>query len=366
MRRTLCITVLFVFATACTDASTTDDNPATSTAASSTVPASLRAPEGLAFDGAHHLYVSEYGGAAVDKVDTDGLLTVVAGTGQDGSGADGALATQAQISTPAGIAFGGDGDLLIVDNGNACIREVAGGHLVTIAGTCGLQGSEGDDVPAVDALLSHPLGIAVDPDGGFYFSDNDHGLVRRVDRAGRISSVMGGGDLSPLDVGPGGAPGSELDLGRTAYVILVDGELYVSDLELHVVVRLDGDGIATVVAGTGKSGSSGDGGPATAARLSFPAGLAMDDIGDLYIADSGNNRIRMVDPEGVISTVIGTGDAGYAGDGGAATDAELLAPAGIAFDGMDPSRGLFVADQGNDAIRWVDASGVIHTFAGGA
>jgi hypothetical protein len=92
----------------------------------------------------------------------------------------------------------------------------------------------------------------------------------------------------------------------------------------------------------------------------------MDDIGDLYIADSGNNRIRMVDPEGVISTVIGTGDAGYAGDGGAATDAELLAPAGIAFDGMDPSRGLFVADQGNDAIRWVDASGVIHTFAGGA
>ena len=138
------------------------------------------------------------------------------------------------------------------------------------------------------------------------------------------------------------------------------GNLYVTDLRLNIVVKIDPSGIATVVAGTGKAGYSGDGGPATQAELNFPAGLTMDQRGDLYVADSNNNVIRMIDENGVIHTVVGTGTAGLSGDGGPAARARLALPAGLAFaDGM-----LYIADQQNDRVRRVDTSRTITTIAG--
>ena len=333
--------------------------------AESAVPATqalLQAPEGLMVDPSGNLFISEWYGNKLDVLAPDGSLGVVAGTGAPGYGGDGGPATSAHIDSPTAMALEPDGSLLFVDNNNNCIRRIdRGGTISTVAGICGAHGYSGDGGPALDAKLGRPLGLVLDPKGGFYFSDNDHGLVRHVDAAGLMSTVAGAGDVSPFAAGADGVPASSLDLGRTSYLLLdPDGNLYVTDLRLDIVVKIDPSGIATVVAGTGEAGYSGDGGPATQAQLHFPSGLAMDHQGDLYVSDSANNVIRKIDTNGVISTVVGTGVAGLSGDGGPATRARLLAPSGLAFAGGM----LYIADQQNDRVRRVDPSGVITTIAG--
>lgn len=322
----------------------------------------LQAPEGLMVDPSGNLFISEWYGNKVDVLAPDGSLGVIAGTGAPGLGGDGGPATSAQIDSPTAMALEPNGSLLFVDNNNNCIRLIdPQGTISTVAGICGERGYSGDGGPAIDAKLSRPLGLALDPSGGFYFSDNDFGLVRHVDAAGQMSTVAGAGDVSPFDIGPEGVEASSLDLGRTSYVLLDPaGNLYVTDLRLNIVVKIYPSGIATVVAGTGQAGYSGDGGPATQAELNFPAGLTMDPRGNLYVADSNNNVIRMIDENGTIHTVAGTGTAGLSGDGGPATRARLVLPAGLAFaHGM-----LYIADQQNDRVRRVDHSGTITTIAG--
>jgi sugar lactone lactonase YvrE len=329
------------------------------------IPASdalLEAPEAMVFDSAGNLYVSEYYGNKVDVIAPDGSLAVIAGTGLPGYEGDGGPATAAVLDSAAGVAFDAAHDLLVVDNGNSCIRKIArSGAISTIAGRCGDQGFSGDGGPALDAQMSRPIGVALDPEGGFFFTDNDFGLLRHVDERGTVITVAGGGTVSPLVAGSDGVPAFTLDLGRTSYVLRDgDGNLYVTDLALHIVVKIDSEGVATVVAGTGAPGFSGDGGLAVRARLDSPSGLAMDALGNLYVSDTNNDRIRMIDPDGVITTIAGTVE-GQAGDGGVATDAQLFAPAGLAFDAEGR---LYVADQGNDRVRRIDTAGVITTIAG--
>src|SRR5262249_24403368 len=144
-----------------------------------------------------------------------------------------------------------------------------------VAGICGEYGQTGDGGAATEARLARPLSIAMDPGGGFYFTENDWGLLRHVDGHGTLTTVAGQGTISPLDAGTG-VPAAQLDLGRTGYAVRADdGTLYVSDMELNIVVKSDPNGNATVVAGTGKAGSSGDGGLATGAELNFPAGVGL-------------------------------------------------------------------------------------------
>src|SRR5262245_3543557 len=303
----------------------------------------LQAPEGLMVDAAGDVFISEWYGNKLNVVTPDGSLGVIAGTGTPGYGGDGGRATNANIDSPTALARDTDGSLLFVDNGNSCIRRVAPrGTITTVAGICGSEGYSGDGGPALEAELSRPLGLVLDPEGGFYFSDNDKGLVRHVDADGRMSTIAGAGRVSPLDAGPDGVEASSMALRRTSYLLLdPQGNLYVTDLGWNIVVKIDPSGIARVIAGTGKSGYTGDGGPATDARLHFPAGLAMDRRGDLYVADFGNNVIREIQPDGRIKTVVGTGLAGASGDGGPAGEARLYAPSGLAFaDGY-----LYIADQ---------------------
>src|SRR5262245_41709656 len=297
-------------------------NPATNTfpvagQSVSATQAVLQAPEGLMVGGSGDLYISEWYGNKIDVL-AHGSIGTIAGTGSPGYFGDNGPATSAEIDSPTAMALEPDGSLLFVDNNNGCIRRIdPHGTITRVAGRCGFEGYSGDNGPALDAKMSRPLGLVLDPNGGFYFSDNDFGLVRHVDANGTMSTVSGAGTVSPADIGPDGVPAASVDLGRTSYLLMdPQGNVYVSDLRLCIVLKIDPSGTATVFAGTsGKAGYSGDGGPATQSELNFPAGLATDHRGDVYISDMNNNVIRMVDPNGVIHTVAGTGVAGYRGDG---------------------------------------------------
>jgi sugar lactone lactonase YvrE len=323
----------------------------------------LQAPEDVFVDASGNVFISEWYGNRVDEVTLDGALSVIAGTGEAGYDAGAQQAVDAMMNKAAGLTLDQAGNLLVVDNDNDCVRRVAPtGDISTAAGTCGTSGNAGDGGPATEAKLSRPVGIASDPTGGFYFTDNDHGLVQHVDANGTITTVVGAGTTSPLKLGADGTPASQVHLARTGYVLLdPKGDLYVTDMRLNIVVKVDPHGITTLIAGTGKAGSTGDGGPATQAELDFPSGLAMDARGNLFITETNGNRIREVDTHGVIHTYAGTGVDGFGGDGARAVDARLSGPSGLA---IGPDGSLYIADQGNDVVRRVDPTGVITTIAG--
>jgi sugar lactone lactonase YvrE len=330
----------------------------TATPATSTL---LQAPEGLMVDATGNLFISEWYGNTIDVLAPDGSLATIAGKGRPGYSGDG-KAIDENIDSPTAMAMEPDGSFLFVDNGNNCVRHIdTSGMMTTVAGVCGVHGNSGDGGPATEARLARPLGLVLDGTGGFYFSDNDKGLVQHVDATGKISTIAGAGSVSPLNIGPNGVKASSLDLGRTSYVLLdTKGNLYVTDLRLSIIVKMDPLGIATVIAGTGKDGDSGDGGPATQAELNFPAGLAMDPQGNLYVADSFNNVIREIGTDGIIQTVVGTGVDGNSGNGVRATKARLSLPAGLTY----ANGNLYIADQNNDLVRMVDSNGIITTIAG--
>jgi sugar lactone lactonase YvrE len=341
--------------------------PSTPTASGSassepTTDVSLAAPEDVAFDASGTLYISEFEGNRIDRIDDASTLQVVAGTGSSGYSGDGGPAIDAELSAPTGMAFDAAGNLFLADHHNGCIREVDTADIIDrLWGVCGTLGFEEDGGPALDAQLNDPIGIAIDADGRLWIADELNSRIRRVNGDGSIESVAGGGTVKPANAIDGTAA-TKLRLSHPSYLAIDgSGNVYLSDFLENVVMRIDASGLATRVAGTGKAGYGGDGGSATKAELNFPTGLALDANGNLYISDSGNNRIRMVDVDGVISTVAGSGEPGDAGEGGPAVDAQLQAPAGLA---VSSSGELVIADQGNNLVRVVDTAGVITTIAG--
>ena len=314
---------------------------------------------GVAVDGSGNLYIADARNHRVHKVDATGVINTVAGTGERRYGGDGGPATSAQLGRPQGLAVDSSGNLYIAANYNRRVRRVdAGGVINTVAGT-GQWGHSGDGGPATSAQLRSPHGVAVDGLGNLYIADTYSSCVRRVDTAGVITTVAGTGEWGYS--GDGG-PATNAQLQRPRGVA-VDGlgNLYIADSDNHCVRRVDTAGVITTVAGTGARGYSGDSGPATSAQLRSPQGVAVDGLGNLYVADYLNHRVRRVDAAGVITTVAGTDERGYSGDGGPATSAQLGAPRGVAVDG---SGNLYIADYGNGRVRRVDAAGVITTVAG--
>ena len=217
----------------------------------------------------------------------------------------------------------------------------------------------GDGGAATAAALMNPGGVAVDAAGTLYIADTDNNRIRKVTTAGVITTVAGNGLA-----GAGGDGGQAVFASlHSPHGVAVDaaGNLYIADTDNNRIRKVTPAGIITTVAGTGISGHSGDGGPATAARLNYPVGVAVDAAGNLYIADTGNSRIRKVTPAGVITTLAGTGIGGYSGDGGPATAAQLKYPFGVA---VDAAGNLYIADSGNNSIRKVTPAGIITTVAG--
>ncbi|MCA1683772.1 MAG: DUF11 domain-containing protein, partial [Actinobacteria bacterium] len=208
-------------------------------------------------------------------------------------------------------------------------------------------------------MLNYPVGIDVDARGNLYIADSANNRIRMINRRGIITTVAGTGDYGYSGDG-GPATSAAISQPQSVFVDPV-GNLYIADWGNNVIRKVDPSGIITTVAGTGVEGYNGDGIPATTAQLHHPSDMAVDAYGNLYIADTFNNRIRKVDQSGIISTVAGTGEAGYNGDGGPATSAQLNTPVGVEVQG---SGNLFISDYWNAAIRRVDASGIIDTVAG--
>ena len=326
----------------------------------------VKQPEALAFDRAGNLYVSEFAGHYVDRIGTDGSFTRVAGQGQPGYSGDGGPAVAAYLNMPTGLLVQPDGQLVIADHRNHCIRTVdAAGVISRIAGTCTKHGEQGDGGPALDARLDDPIGLTRLSDGSLIIADEQNAVVREVTPDGVIHLFAGGGKV-PVQTAPNGTLATDLKLSHPSYVVADGGDnVYMSDFWANVVIEIAPDGRITRIAGTGVAGFSGDCGPATKAKLDFPTGLALHG-GQLYISDAFNNRVRMVDRHGIISTVAGSGPTGvengsYSGDGEPATQATLNAPAGLAFDRKGD---LYISDQGNDAVRMVTPAGDISLVAG--
>lgn len=329
-----------------------DGGPATS--------AQLGGPKGVAVDGAGNVFIADTSGARIRRVDMTGIITTVAGSGDYGFAGDGMLAINAQLKVPHAIAIDAIGNLYIADTMNDRVRRVdLGGIITTVAGTGLFGGSSGDGGPATMAQLTAPGGVAVDGAGRVYITDSVNDRVRRIDTSGIISTVAGGGMPGPLGGAATSAPLS------APLSVAADGlgNFYVADQNEHRVRRIDAMGVITTVAGTAVGGFSGDGGPATSAQLQGPQGVAIGSLG-LYIVDTGNHRIRRVDANGVITTIAGSGGGNGQfrdDDGGPATSAQLNLPSDVAIDGIG---NVYIADTFNQRIRRVDTNGVITTIAG--
>lgn len=300
------------------------------------------------------------------KPTTGPRIATVAGTGECGYSNDGRQAAASALVRPLAVAVGPDGVLLIAD-GNRVRAVDTDGRLTTLAGT-GIAGSGGDGGPAVSAQLNLPQGLAADSAGNVYIADTLNNRVRRVDAKGTITTIAGTGEPGFAGDGKAGLK-AKLNL-PTGLAVGLGDTLFIADTGNNVVRLLGEDGVIRTVAGTGEAGYRGDAGQAIYAVLHAPAGLAFDEEGDLYISDTLNQRLRRVDVNGQIATVAGTGAAGYGGDGRLAVLAQLnLATNPLAGVGQGlavDSRGdLFIADALNHRIRRVDVNGVVTTVAQG-
>jgi len=284
------------------------------------------------------------------------IITAYAGNGLYGNTGDGGPATAARMEYVWFNALDTSGNMYITDNFDHRVRKVsAAGIMSTFAGN-GSAGFTGDGNVATAAQFIGAAGIAADKMGNVYFSDINNRRIRKVNAAGIISTIAGNGSAG---FSGDGGPATSAQL-NTPYGIAVDdaGNVYVAD-ELNFRVRkISAAGIISTVAGSNVGGYAGDGGAATAAELT-PLAVAVDNAGNLFVTT--NNRVRKVSTSGIITTVAGNGIAGYSGDGGTATTAKLNQPVGVAVDGLG---GIFIADQYNNRIRKVSPSGIISTIAG--
>jgi sugar lactone lactonase YvrE len=327
-------------------------------------------PTGVALDSAGDLFIADLNNSVIRFVAAaTGNISTVAGTpGLCSFGGDGGPATNARLCFPTGVALDSAGDLIIADTDNFRIRTVSAstGNIATRAGN-GFFGFSGDGVLATDGSLNDPFGVAVDADNNAVVADGLNNVIRRVDAVtGHISTAAGTPGVSGFSGDGGPAASAQLNLASGVAVDSV-GDLFFADVNNNVIRRVDAvSGNISTVAGTpGVTGFSGDGGPATSARLTFPEDVAVDSAGDLFIADSGNCVIRRVDAKtGDISTVAGNNalGCGFSGDGGPATSATLDCPEGVA---LDSAGDLIIADTQNSVIRFVAAAtGIISTVAG--
>ena len=328
------------------------------------VAAELSLPGGVAVDKVGNLYVADQGNHGIRRVDSSGIINTVVGSRDNGFGGDGGPATAARLNLPGRLAVDGYGNLFVADLFNHRVRRVdAFGNITTVSGT-GERGFSGDGSPAVEAQLT-PVSVAVDVAGNLYIADRVNDRIRRVDPSGTITTFAGSGERDSGgergfsgDGGP--AIAAKLNLPADVAVDATEN-LYIADTENHRIRRVDPSGIISTVAGTGIPGFSGDNGPAATAQLHFPRSVAVDAIGNLYVSDGRNHRIRRVDPNGIITTIAGTGEIGFGGDGGPAVQAQLSSPVDVAVDG---NGNLFIADYWNHRIRRVNPFGTISTIAG--
>ena len=320
-------------------------------------------PTGLAFDQSGSLYFAEEGTCSIRRITPDGIIHRVMGGGhQCGFTGDGGPAANARIQYPLGIAFDGKGNLYIADTDNKRIRKIdTSGNISTVAGT-GAGGNNGDGGPAVSASLAFPADVAIDAAGNLFIADSGISAIRKVTPSGTITTLAGNSAIWPPTYSGDGEQATAASLDHP-FGLAFDpaGNLHFSDQNNRRVRRITSSGIISTVAGNGVANFSGDDGPAVQAAMDFPTDVEVDSLGNLYIADAMNHRVRKVTPAGTITTIAGTGVAGFSGDGGAAVSAQLHTPVSVA---IDSSGNVYIADAYNRRIRRVTPAGSISTYAG--
>lgn len=332
---------------------------------SSATAAQLSTPRGVAVDASGNVYISDFDNNRVRMVNGSGVISTVAGDGSYAYGGDGGLATAAQIYYPMGLFIDASGNLYIVDNYNHRVRKVnTSGIISTVAGN-GSSGFGGDGGAAITAqfnydFLNVPLGyVKLDAAGNIYIADAANRRLRKINNAGIVTTVAGNGSIGS------GGDGSAATLAQlndpNGIAIDASGNIYISDQGSGKIRKVNSTGIISTFAGTGAYTFNGDGNAAVNTALYAPAGIALDASGNMYVADMGNNRIRKINTSGIVSTVAGSGTGGYSGDGGAATSAQLFQPTDVA---IDTAGNIYIADAYNSCIRKVSTSGVITTVAG--
>lgn len=357
------------------------------------ISAELSYPTGVALDSVGNLYIADEGNSRIRKVSPLGTITTVVGTGAAGNSGDGGPAISAQLTSPHGVAFDSPGHMYIADidggirmvsagiittvlnefqaddpvgvtlnaSGDLYVAEYApsqvvkfsGGVLTTVAGGGEAPGSEG---PAAGIAIDGPRGVAVDANGNVYIAVSADNIVVEVSNG--VSKVVAGNGVSAS--GPDNVPARQSSVASPQAVALDSaGNLYIAERNGNAIRMVTPAGIITTVAGNHSQGFSGDGGPATSALLSHPDAVAVDNAGVLYIADTGNNRVRAV-VNGVINTIAGNGSSDYGDDNVAATSATVAAPVGLA---LDAAGNLYVSEFDNDRVRRI-SNGIITTVAG--
>lgn len=319
-------------------------------------------PTDLDFDGEGRLIVVDFNNQRIRRVEADGTVQTLAGTGMHAYATPGLPVLESAFENPVDIEVLPDGRMLLSELHAGRVLELAVDGFVQIYAGTGEVGYAGDDGPAFRAALSESYGITTDPDGILYIADTDNHCIRGVTPepvpieghadARLIWNVAGHGDPGLVD---GAGPDARFQ--RPHHLTWHDGALYVADMANHVVRRVDlASGAVETLAGTGQRGYSGDGGPAIEAQLTEPTGVAIRDDGTLYIADRGNHLIREISPDGTIHTLAGVyatdehgmPEGGQAGDGGPANQAQLRGPQNVV---LGPDGHLYVADTLNGSIR---------------
>lgn len=287
-------------------------------------------------------------------------IRTVAGDGVQGFAGDNGPAVNAELFAFAGVTVDSAGNIYIADTGNSRIRKVTNGVVTTIAGTA-IPAYTGDNGPATSASLSFPRGVGLDAAGNIYIADSGNNVIRKIDKTGIITTVAGNGTSG---FSGDGGPAISAQLANVSGVAFdANGNMYLADRSNGRIRKVTVGGIISTIAGTGVAGFSGDGGPAANAQLYTPNSVAFDAAGNLYSADSSNNAIRKITPAGIISSVVGAGSTsfGFSGDGGPASSAQVNDPQSVA---IDAAGNLFIADEDNQRVRMISSSGIISTLAG--
>ena len=316
--------------------------------------ASLNRPIACFRDAAGNLLISDFNNHRIRMVNAAGVISTICGTGISGFSGDGGPASAARISSPEKILIDGAGNIYFSDFFNYCIRKInTSGIISTIAGTPGVSGYTGDGGPATAATFWYPCDMVFDAAGNMYVTDEWNNRIRKINTAGIISTFAGAGPTGFMSGGYSGdgGPASVADINFPAGIVInAAGDIIFSDDGNYRIREISPAGIITTIAGDGVVGSLGDGGPATACEVNSAEGLCLDLAGNVYICESGGNKIRLVTVStGIISTFAATGVLGYAGDGGPAATAEMDFPEDIFVD--TNSACVFICDSHNNRVR---------------
>ena len=309
----------------------------------------LKSPADVAVDAIGNIYIADFSNCRIRKVNSSGVISTIAGNGACGFSGDGGVSAAAQINGPTGLAVDAVGNIYIADAYNHRVRKIStSGTITTIAGN-GSMGYSGDGVPATSTSLYYPWAVKVDASGNVFIADYGNNRIRKVNTSGIITTIAG---IGTAGFSGDGFAANLAELNAPQGIALdAAGNIFVSDKLNNRIRKINSSGIISTYGGSGIQGFYGDGIIATSANLYNPEGMATDGVGNVYFADYYNNRIRMINTSGIITTVVGSGVPGYFGDGGVATSAQIFQPWGV---GVDFSGNIWVADTYNNRVRQIN------------